>query len=208
MPLLLILNGTSSSGKSALLAALQDIYPGALLDCGLDKFLWMLPKRFLNLPDWQQVFRYEPGVTPETPIQRIRAGELGNRLVSGMHQAWLALLQSGSHLAADHVLIETAWREELAALFHQQRAYLIKVYCPLPVLEARELSRGNRTLGQARAQYPYVHSPDIYDFAVDTSINSPQQAAAAVFDFIAAAPRPQALRKLYNIAVQTPQVSP
>jgi chloramphenicol 3-O phosphotransferase len=207
-PVLLILNGPSSSGKSALLTALQEQYPGPLLDCGLDKFLWMLPGRYLNSALWQEIFQYEGRGTPEDPIRRIHVAEQGQRLVSGMHHAWRDLLQTGNHLAADHVLLEPAWREELARLLHGCRAYLIAVRCPLDVLEARERSRRDRTLGQARAQLPYVHVPDIYDFAVDTSRATPAQAADAVVRFLADAPQPFALRELRAATDQSRAVSP
>lgn len=196
--MLLILNGASSAGKSALLAALQDLYPGPLLDCGLDKFLWMLPRRYLNTSAWQEIFLYESGPAPEIPIQRIHAGAVGQRLVSGMHHAWRQLLLAGNHLAADHVLIEPAWRAEIADLLHDLPVYLIKVDCPLVVLEARERSRRDRTLGQARAQFPYVHDPDIYDFTVDTALLTPQQAAEAVMEYLAQKPSPTALQRLHT----------
>jgi chloramphenicol 3-O-phosphotransferase len=51
----IILNGTSSSGKSSILRALQDLIEVPLLDAGLDRFLWMLPRRYLNRPLWDEV---------------------------------------------------------------------------------------------------------------------------------------------------------
>ncbi|HEV8339321.1 MAG TPA: hypothetical protein VGR25_06660 [bacterium] len=45
----IILNGTSSSGKSSILRALQDLIEVPLFDGGLDRFLWMLPP-YLNRP--------------------------------------------------------------------------------------------------------------------------------------------------------------
>lgn len=196
-PCLLILNGASSSGKTTLLKALQDIYPGPLLDCGLDKFLWMLPGRYLNPSLWKQVFRYEGHDPHQGKIERIEVGELGWALVSGMHRSWLALLQAGCHLVADHVLLEPGWRADLAGLLHAERAYLIAVNCPLDVLEARELSRKDRTLGQARAQYACIHRPDLYDFAVDSDRLRPEEAARAVLEFLAEDPLPTALPQLY-----------
>ena len=47
---ILLLNGTSSSGKTSLVKALQTLLPEPFLDAGLDRFLWMLPKRYLDRP--------------------------------------------------------------------------------------------------------------------------------------------------------------
>jgi chloramphenicol 3-O-phosphotransferase len=47
---IILLNGTSSSGKTTLLKTLQAALPEPFLDSGLDRFLWMLPKRYLEPP--------------------------------------------------------------------------------------------------------------------------------------------------------------
>ncbi len=82
---IVILNGTSSSGKSSIVRALQGIFEEPYLEAGLDKFLWMLPKRYLNRPLWDEVL----GLAD-------RAGPVGHRLVSGMHQAIAALSRAGN----------------------------------------------------------------------------------------------------------------
>jgi len=41
---IILLNGTSSSGKSTLLRGLQQVLSQPYLEMGLDKFIWMLPK--------------------------------------------------------------------------------------------------------------------------------------------------------------------
>jgi chloramphenicol 3-O phosphotransferase len=60
-------------------------------------------------------------------------------------------------------------------LFADLPAYLVGVQCPLEVLEERERSRKNRTLGQARAQYEIIHKHVVYDKQVDTSRLSPAE---------------------------------
>jgi len=54
-------------------------------------------------------------------------------------------------------------------LFSDLPAYLVAVRCPLDVVEAREASRRDRTLGQARKQFAVVHVHVVYDLEVDTS---------------------------------------
>ena len=98
---ILILNGTSSSGKSTLLRALQDRLTEPCLDAGLDKFLWMLPKRYLNDATlWSQVMR---------PTE---AGPVGLTLVAGMHRAIAALALAGNCVVADHILVDHRWLED------------------------------------------------------------------------------------------------
>lgn len=177
---IILLNGASSAGKTSILLALQQVLDTPHLDAGIDKFLWMLPKRYLDVPLWHGVFEYtwrEQGNTKEPSIQ---AGPLGNRLMSGMHQAIAALSQAGNNVIADHVLIERQWIQECADLFADLPAMFVGVHCPLEVLEQRERERGDRTLGQARAYFRKVHAHGIYDLHVDTSRSSPVECALQI----------------------------
>jgi chloramphenicol 3-O phosphotransferase len=166
---IIILNGTSSSGKTSLVRALQDLLDEPFLDAGLDRFLWMLPARYLRPPLWDEVLG-----------RAVSAGPEGHRLVSGMHQAIAALSRAGCNVVADHVLVEPRWLEECSLLFADLPAYLVGVRCPLAVLEERERQRKDRTLGQARAQFCRVHAHGLYDVEVDTSLLSPEACALRV----------------------------
>jgi chloramphenicol 3-O phosphotransferase len=56
----------------------------------------------------------------------------------------------------------------------------VRVDCALEVVEARERDRGDRLVGLARAQYDIVHRHPRYDARVDTAVDGPDVAAAAV----------------------------
>ena len=181
---IILLNGASSSGKTSIVRALQTALPEAYLDAGLDRFLWMLPRRYFHRPLWDDVL----GLATE-------AGETGHRLVLGMHRAITALSRAGNCVVADHVLVEPEWVSDCAAVLADLPAWLIGVHCPLPVLVERERSRGDRTLGQAAAQHGRVHGHSIYDFEVDTSLISPEECALAIQQAISG-DAPTALRRL------------
>lgn len=182
---ILILNGASSSGKTSIIKALQNMLDAPYLHAGLDKFLFMLPSRYLNRPLWDDVMG-----------QADSAGEMGHTLVSGMHHALAALSRRGNNILADHVLVEPRWVMECAALFADLPAYLIGVRCPLHVLEQREQDRKDRTLGQARAQFDLVHAHGIYDFEVDTSLHTPDECAGHIVAYLASVSKPSAFRTL------------
>lgn len=182
---ILIINGTSSSGKTSLVRELQKRLDAPFLDAGLDRFLWMLPHRYLDRPLWDDVLGLADA-----------AGETGHTLISGMHHAILALALSGNNVVADHVLVEPRWVAECAHLFASQPAYLIGLNCALEVLEQRELDRKDRTLGQARKQFGLVHAHGEYDLMVDSGVYSTQECAVQICDFLASGAAPQALRAL------------
>lgn len=183
---LLVLNGASSAGKTSLLKALQLALAEPYLEAGIDKFIFMLPGRYLNRPLWDDIL----GLA-------VSAGAHGHQLFSGMHQAQAALVRAGNNVVADHVLVEPAWVAECAALFADLPAYLIGVRCPLEVLVAREVARADRTLGQAAAMFPLVHAHGVYDLEVDTHAHSTAECAAQIVAYLASGAPPRAFRQLH-----------
>jgi chloramphenicol 3-O phosphotransferase len=181
---IIVLNGTSSSGKTTLVKVLQAALPEPFLDAGLDRFIWMMPRRYLDRPLWDDVL----GLA-------MQAGQIGHQLVSSMHQAITAISRSGSHVIADHVLVEPTWVQECADLFSDLPAYLVGVRCPLDVLIQREQERQDRTLGQAEAQFNLVHRHELYDIEVNTSVDSPEVCVRKVMSLLAEK-RPFAFQQL------------
>lgn len=185
---IVILNGTSSSGKTSIVKALQTLLDEPHLDAGIDRFIWMLPKRYLDRPLWDEVL----GLAS-------RAGTAGHRLISGMHHAIVEIAAAGNNVIADHVLVEPAWLDECVRLFSPLNAYFVGVRCPIEVLEERERSRKDRTLGQARAQYGLVHAHGIYDVEVDTSLLNPEECARQIIARMEDGSGPGAFKQLQTL---------
>lgn len=177
---IVVLNGTSSSGKTTLVKALQAILPGPWLEIGIDRLVFALPKHYLDQPLWSEVFRYvRQDDAPDGPF-RIETGELGRRIVAGMHRTVAALAQAGLDVIVDHVLLEDAWLEECRRLWAGFDVLVVGVRCPLDVVLERERTRRDRTIGQAEAQFAVVHRGRTYDLEVDTSTSTPDQAARQI----------------------------
>ncbi len=184
---IILLNGTSSAGKTSILKELQRILPEPYLDAGIDKFIWMLPPRYLDRPLWDDVLG-----------RAVEAGAMGHQLFSGMHHALAELSKAGLNVVADHVLVEPAWVTECAALLRDLPAYLIGIRCPLQVVEQRERDRRDRTLGQARAQFERVHQFCVYDFEVDTSTANVEESAQQIAAYVNSGVQPSALQQLHR----------
>ena len=182
---ILILNGTSSSGKTTLIRMLQGALDQPFLELGLDKLIWMLPKRYFSPPLWDEVLG-----------KADQAGEYGHKLVHGMHRAIRSLAENGLNILADHVLIEPDWVIDCANQLCHLPAYLIGIHCELQILEQREANRKDRTLGQARRQFHKVHSHGIYDFTIDSSESTPEENIAQILAFLKSSPPPKALKQL------------
>jgi chloramphenicol 3-O phosphotransferase len=138
---------------------------------GIDRFIWMLPKRYLNRPLWDDALG-----------KAHHAGLVGLVLFSGMRHAIAAAASRGNNILADHVFVEKARVDECVNLFADMNAYLIGIHCPLEVLEQRERDRKDRTPGQARAQFDVIHKYTKYDLEVDTSLLSPIECAEKVIE--------------------------
>ena len=182
---IIFINGTSSSGKTTILRGLQQKLESPYLELGLDKFIWMLPKRYFEQPLWDEVLG-----------RANTAGQLGHQLVHGMHRSIHAAANTGLNILADHVLVEPDWVLDCAALFHNFNAYLIGVRCDLSILEEREKARKDRTLGQARLQYDKVHAHGIYDLEVDSGNHSAEENIQQIIDFLKSDTPPKAFKHL------------
>ena len=170
---IVLLNGTASSGKTSICRALQELMPEPWLNAGIDRFLWMLPARYLERPLWEDVM----GLWD-------RPGEPGSRLMSGMHQSIADLARAGNSVVADHVMVDPAWVRECAEMLAALPAWFVGIRIPLDVVVERESQRGDRTLGEAAMQHPIVHRAAAYDLEVDTSEMTAAEAAEAIRDHI------------------------
>jgi chloramphenicol 3-O phosphotransferase len=180
---ILLLNGVSSSGKTTIAKALQARLPEIWLEMGIDRFAYALPGRVLGEVTWPLLFEYVP--KPEGPdgAFTIETTPLGQRFVTGIHETARGLAELGLNVIVDHVLLEGSWLDECRRLWAPYRPLYVGLVCPLEVILERERNRGDRTLGQAEAQFERVHAWGPYDLEVDTSVVAPAEAA----DRIAAA---------------------
>ncbi|MCL4870849.1 MAG: AAA family ATPase [Anaerolineae bacterium] len=159
---IIFLNGTSSSGKSTIAQALQQMMGIPAMHVQVDTFAQMLPEGFLE--------NAEPALRKQTAA----------RLISGFHQAVAALAAAGNTIILDHVVPSPKWWEECMTLFAPFHLITVGVHCPLEELERREEARGDRHPGLARMQFEPVHQHGAYDVTVDTSQMNVEQCVQAI----------------------------
>jgi chloramphenicol 3-O phosphotransferase len=181
---IILLNGTSSAGKTTLAKALQDVLPTPYLVIGIDTVVFALPDRYVNDPRyWQQVYRYH---YDGERISAITIEPYGDRLVRGMHHAVAALARAGLDVIVDHVVSEPSWREDIEQAWAGLDVLRVGVLCPLAVVEERERQRRTRTLGWARAHIDVVHQDMPYDLTADTSQADAAGCAALIAEAVRA----------------------
>jgi chloramphenicol 3-O phosphotransferase len=125
----------------------------------------------------------------------IVSGEAGQRLAAGMRAAVAAAARAGNDVIADDVLLDRGWLAEWAGALAGLETLFVAVIVPLEVLEEREPQRGDRILGEARAQVEVVHAGLSYDLELDGTAG-PERSAAAIATALENATRPRALECL------------
>jgi chloramphenicol 3-O phosphotransferase len=156
----IVLNGGSSSGKSSIARALQEVLPGTWLTFGVDDLVDALPGRGRD-PRSGLVFEPNGTVTVRPEFRTLE-------------DAWYAGLASmaraGARLILDEVLLAgAAGQQRLRAAFGDLEVLWVGVHCDPTVAAAREASRPDRVGGMAMAQAVSVHAGMAYDVDVDTT---------------------------------------
>ncbi|MFF5703118.1 chloramphenicol phosphotransferase CPT [Streptomyces sp. NPDC012794] len=157
---MIILNGTSSSGKSGIVRCLQAELPDQWLAFGCDSFVDALPARMRDA-DGGIVFGEDGAVSVGADFR-------------ALEEAWTegiaTMARAGARIVVDDVFLGGAqsqerWRRALGGL----DVLWVAVRCDPEVAAGRETARGDRTPGMAASQAAVVHEGVSYDLEVDTT---------------------------------------
>lgn len=175
----ILLNGCSSSGKTTLAQALQQMLPTYFQHIALDQFRDGLPARTrgLNAPagsDGVRGLNVVPDLSQAQPHTHIVFGDHGQAVLAGMRRTVHLFANHGLNVIADDLLFEAQWLRDYAALLDPEHCWVIGVFCDPLEIERREAARIGRFPGTARAHSEQVHS---HGFAYDLEVNSTQQSA-------------------------------
>jgi chloramphenicol 3-O phosphotransferase len=156
---LILLNGTSSSGKSSIAHELLGLLNDGWFHLGIDQF-----HRVRGPGDW----------TDEEFLPVFQ------RTILGFHRAVAGLATAGNDVVVDFILGER-WRlADCLRVFDGLPVLFVGIQCSPPELVRRERERGDRTVGLAAMQHPLVHQHGVYDLEVDSEHNSPADCAALI----------------------------
>jgi chloramphenicol 3-O phosphotransferase len=171
---LVVLNGVSSSGKTTLASAFRDDRARCgdfWLLIGIDDALSKLPSQWVDMD-----LATGPGEHADDGLwfeqtangRRLRVGPICRQLIDVYHQWVSAAVRSGINVIVDDVVIDRETYDSWERCLEGLEPIWVAVRCPLEVAEARELTRGDRAIGLARAQHDVVHRDISYAFAIDT----------------------------------------
>jgi chloramphenicol 3-O phosphotransferase len=183
---LILINGTSSAGKTSLAQALQRKLEPPFYRASIDTFVH-------NMLDWPRDVVIDPPEgtwhdgfslrTLDDSGQRmmvLTAGTRAQRFLTGMRAAIATFVKTGNSLIFDDVLYHPAFLRDYLRAFEGVEVWFVGLRCPLDVLEQRERARGDRMVGHARGHYDLVHQHGLYDIEIDTAQETPESAAAFI----------------------------
>ncbi|HSI61703.1 MAG TPA: AAA family ATPase [Candidatus Saccharimonadia bacterium] len=156
----IVLNGTSSAGKTSIAKAIQKLSPEPFIHISLD--------------DFTEMFRWD--AIDNADLRR----ECHRHSISSFHQSMRVLLAGQFPGVIDHVFEQDAWYEGCLTALAEHDILVVGVHCPLKVVRHREVARGDRRIGLAEYQLPIVHKNRRYDLEVDTSTRSSEECAAEI----------------------------
>lgn len=194
---IIILNGVPRSGKSSIVAVIQETFDGLWMNLGVDRFMPMTPARYL------------PGIGLRPGGERQDIEPLIPILYSAMYESIAAHSRLGLNVVVD-VGHHDAYAIERGILADSARrlkglpVLFVGVHCPIEIIMERRQNTGWNVGSTADFTLPHpvqlwqreVHIPGIYDLEVDTSLLSPGACAEVIRQHLADSPAPSAFQRL------------
>ena len=182
----ILLNGTSSAGKTTLAFAMQRLWPGPLQHIALDQFRDGMAGRYRGM----NAQGHEPGtrglnVVPATAsdgtaFTALHFGDVGRLTLAGMRRAVAAFATTGIDVVVDDLLLEASFLHDYLVVLKGLAVTFVGVRCPLAVVDQRESARPGRFPGTAAGHFHSVHAHCRYDIEVDTAAMTPRECAERV----------------------------
>ena len=172
----LVLNGGSSSGKSSIARALQEILPFTWLTFGVDVLIEALPGR--GADPRSGIVLAPDGTIALTPAYRT--------IEDAWYTGLATMARTGAQLILDEILLSgAAGQENLRAKLDGLDVLWVGVHCDPVVAADRETRRIDRVPGMAASQAMAVHAGVAYDVEVDTTDQPPRACARRIAEQIA-----------------------
>jgi len=198
---IVILNGAPRSGKSSIVAVIQDTFDGPWMNLGVDVFARQVTPK-----------RYRPGMG-------LRPGEEGHELAPLVPVLYAALYDSiAAHSRAGLNVVVDVGHHDAKILADSARrlsglpVLFVGVRCPIEVIMQRRNAghagrEGEYAVGSKTEPSPVpvqrwqtaVHVPGIYDVEVDTALLTPEECAAVIRSRLGDGPEGSAFRRLAEI---------
>jgi chloramphenicol 3-O phosphotransferase len=189
-----ILNGAPRSGKSSIVAAIQETFDGIWINLGVDQARAMTPPQL------------QPGVGLRPGEETHRAAPFVPLLYAALYDSVAAHSRVGLNVAVDVGHHDAAILGDAARRLEGLPVLFVGVRCPIEVIMERRRASEPGAYATAEVDEPIpppvlrwqrdVHGDWAYDLEVDTARQSPAECAAAIRERLDSDSPPSAFLRL------------
>ena len=193
LPDVILLNGTSSAGKSSLTLALQARLP--FVRMGIDDFIYeRAPVGWFGAPEgFQRV--------PRDGAMVMEYGAEALKLWRAYHRSVRVCVAEGLRVVVDDAIITRELLDDWVSALADVDVFFVGVHCAPEELTLREIARRDRGTGVALASIKRVHAHAIYDLEVDSTSTPSSALAAQIIDAMQTRRGPGAFERLRAVTV-------
>lgn len=175
MTRIIVLNGGSSSGKSSIARALQQVLPSPWLSWSIDDLVDAMPPALSGDGDGSG-----PGIE-FGPGGEVAVGEAFSRAQTAWLTGIAAMARAGARIILDDVFLAGgASQERMRRGLDGVGVLWVGVRCAPELAAEREAARGDRVTGMAARQADVVHQGVTYDITVDSGTASARECARLI----------------------------
>lgn len=184
--MIILLNGTSSSGKTTIARIMQERFDGVLLLYGVDTMVQTaFPEKCDYPPCDEQAVRATVREIDGVPHATLTIMPYMYPVYRAAVEFYRRLSGLGYDLIVDEVLFDPVRISQYFEILSRETVYFIGIKPAKEVAVRRERERGDRTIGLAAGLYDQVYNPLFsYDLCLDTGTLSPEEAAGRILCFI------------------------
>lgn len=191
--MIILLNGTSSSGKTTVAKILQEKYEGVLLLYGIDTLVQTaFPEKCDYPPYDEQAIKATFREVDGHPHATLTVMPYMYPVYRAAVEFCRDLSERGYNLIIDEVLFDEERVTQYFEILDREKVYFIGIKPERDVVVRREKERKDRVLGLAAGLYDAVYHPLFsYDLILDTGVLTPQEGADKILDYLSQNDSPQ-----------------
>jgi chloramphenicol 3-O phosphotransferase len=191
--MIIILNGTSSSGKTTIAKIIQGKYSGILLLYGVDTVVQnAFPLKCDYPPFNEQAIKVTINKVNDQPIAKLVVSPFMYPVYKTAVYFYKMLSEQGYNLIIDEVLFDDIRVSQYFELLSKETVYFVGIKPGKEVAVEREIARKDRVRGFAAGLYDEVYNPIFnYDILLDTGQLTPEESAARILEYVAGDSNPQ-----------------
>jgi len=180
--MIILLNGTSSAGKTTVARVLQEKHPGVLLLYGVDTMVQTVFPAKCDFPPFdEQAIKLIISEVDGRPQAKLEVSSYMYPVYEAAIRFYKMLSEQGYNLIVDEVLFDANRVTPYFEILAGETVYFIAVKPEKEVVVRREKARGDRISGLAEGLYDEVYNPLFtYDLILDTGKLTPNESAELI----------------------------